>query len=128
MIDFPMEYEVPTLPGKFFKILVPPDTMTIDKDSMQDFGMKDVISFIDTSIHKPSSLERTIQPKESSGFYMVILFDQGVSGSIRAGLSIKGQNLIYKVSRYEATIEHPLVFEKEINCGSINLKHLVRKK
>jgi hypothetical protein len=102
--------------------------MTIDKDPLQDYGMKDLKSFLDKSIHKPSSLKRTINPKESSGFYVVILFDKGVYGSSRTGLSIKGQNLFYKVSRYEAKVEHPLVFEKEINCGSINLKNLRLKK
>jgi hypothetical protein len=127
-IDFPIEYEVPTLIGKYFKILLPSDTMTLDKDPLQDYGMKDLKSFIDNNIHKPSSLRRTINPKESSGFYIAILFDKGVYGSSRTGLSIKGQDLIYKVSRYEGKVGHPLVFEKEINCGSINLKGLVRKK
>jgi hypothetical protein len=127
-IDFPIEYEVPTVPGKYFKILLPSDKMTLDKDQLQDYGMKDVKSFIDNNIHKPSSLKRTINPKESSGFYVVILFDKGVYGTSRTGLSIKGQNLFYKVSRYDSTVGHPLVFEKEINCGNINLKKLVRKK
>jgi hypothetical protein len=127
-IDFPIEYEVPASPGKYFKILLPSDTMTIDKDPLQDYGMKDLKSFLDNSIHKPSSLKRTINPKESSGFYVVILFDKGVYGSSRTGLSIKGQNLFYKVSRYEGKAGHPLVFGKEINCGSINLKNLVPKK
>ena len=31
-IHFPVDsYEVPSLPGKYYKILVPPDTMTFDK-------------------------------------------------------------------------------------------------
>ena len=30
-IDFPVEYEVPSLPGRYFKILIPSDTMTLDK-------------------------------------------------------------------------------------------------
>ena len=31
-INFPVNsYEVPSLPGKYFQILVPPDTMTLDK-------------------------------------------------------------------------------------------------
>jgi hypothetical protein len=120
-IDFPIEHEIPTSPGKYFKILLPSDTMTLDKEPLQDYGMKDLIFFIDNSIHKPSSLKRTINPKETGGFYVVILFDKGVYGSSRTGLSIKGQKIFYKVSRFEGTVEHPLVFEKEINCGSINL-------
>jgi hypothetical protein len=128
-IDFPAEsYEVPSLPGKYFKILLPPDTMTLDKEPLQDYGMRDLKSFLDNSIHKPSSLKRTINSKESSGFYVLILFDKGVSGPTRTGLSIKGQNLFYKVTRYTGKQGVSLVDEKEIHCGSINLKNLVQQK
>ena len=73
-IDFPVDsYEVPSSPGKYFKILVPPDTMTIDKEPLYDYGLTGLKSFLDNSIHKPSSLKRTINPKESSGFYVVKL-------------------------------------------------------
>jgi hypothetical protein len=128
-INFPVDsYEVPTLRGKYFKILLPSDTMTLDKEPLQDYGIKDLKSFLDNSIHKPSSLKRTINPKESSGFYVVILFDNGVAGPTRTGLSIKGQNLFYKISRYTGKQGGSLVDEKEINCGSINLKNLVLQK
>lgn len=127
-MDFPVEYEVPSLPGRYFKILLPSDTMTLDKEPLPDYGITDLKSFLDNSIHKPSSLKRTINPKESSGFYVAILFDSGVVGPFRTGLSIKGQNLIYKVTRYAGKQGVSLVDEKEINCGSINLKNLMLKK
>ena len=125
-IDFPVDlYEVAGLPGKYYKVLVPPDTMTIDKEQLDNYGMTGLKSFLDNNIHKPSSLKRNINPKDSSGFYVIILFDKGVGGPIRTGLSIKGQNLFYGISRYD---KHSLLDEKEINCGSINLKNLVRQK
>jgi len=127
-IDFPVEYEVPSLPGKYFKILLPPDTITLNKEPLPDYGITDLKSFLDSSIHKPSSLKRTINPKESGGFYVAILFDEGAMGPFRTGLSIKGQNLIYKVTRYTGKQGLAFVDEKEINCGHINLKNLVRKK
>ncbi|MBO9566193.1 MAG: hypothetical protein J7621_25690 [Niastella sp.] len=127
-IAFPIEYEVPSLPGRFFKILLPSDTMTLEKEPLPDYGITDLKSFLDNSIHKPSSLKRTINPKESSGFYFAILFDYGVVGPFRTGLSIKGQNLIYKVTRYTGKQGATLVDEKEINCGSINLKNLMLQK
>ena len=127
-IDFPVEYEVPSLPGKYFKILLPSDTMSLDKEPLPDYGIPDLKSFLDSNIHKPSSLKRTINPKESGGFYVAILFDEGVSGPFRTGLSIKGQNLVYKVTRYTGKQGVQFVDEKEINCGSINLKNLVRQK
>ena len=120
-IDFPVEYEVPSLPGRYFKILLPSDTMTLDKEPLPDYGITDLKSFLDNNIHKPSSLKRTINPKESSGFYVAILFDSGVVGPFRTGLSIKGQNLFYKVTRYTGKQGVSLVDEKEIHCGSINL-------
>ena len=127
-IDFPVEYEVPSLPGKYFKILLPSDTMTLDKEPLPDYGITDLKSFLDSNIHKPSSLKRTINPKESGGFYVAILFDEGVSSPFRTGLSIKGENLVYKVTRYTGKQGVQFVDEKEINCGSINLKNLVRQK
>jgi hypothetical protein len=127
-IDFPVEYEVPSLPGRYFKILLPSDTMALDREPLPDYGITDLKSFLDNSIHKPSSLKRTINPKESGGFYVAILCDSGVVGPFRTGLSIKGQNLFYKVTRYAGKQGVSLVDEKEINCGSINLKNLILKK
>ena len=112
-IDFPVDsYEVPSLPGKYFKILVPRDTMTLDKEPLFNYGLTDLESFLDNSIHKSSSLKRTINPKESSGFYVVMLcLIEGAHGTLRTGLSLKGQNLFYRIN------------DKEIHCGSINLKN-----
>jgi hypothetical protein len=67
-ISFPVKsYEVPGLPGNHFKILVPPDTMTVDKEPLSDYGMTGLKSFLDNNIEKPSSIKRTIKPKESTG-------------------------------------------------------------
>jgi hypothetical protein len=127
-IDFPVDsFEVPGLPGKYYKVLVPPDTMTIEKESLYDYGMTGLKLFLDNNKHKPSSLKRTINPKESSGFYIVIVFDHEVGAPFRTGLSIKGQNLVCRISR-ASEARPPLVSEKEIDCGSINLKNLMLKK
>jgi hypothetical protein len=127
-INFPVDsYEHPYLPGKYFKILVPADTMTLDKFPLFNYGLADLESFLDNSIHKPSSLKRIINPKESSGFYIVILSltVEGATGMLRTGLSLKGQNLFYRISRYTSTpARQPpsLINEKEVHCGNINLK------
>lgn len=129
-IDFPVDsYEVPSLPGKYFKILVLPDTMTLDKELLYAYGLTDLGSFLNNSIHKSSSLKRTINPKGSSAFYVVTLSNRGVGGILRTGLSLIGQNLFYKISVYNnSTPELPLMDEKEINCGNINLKNLMLRK
>jgi len=130
MMDFPVNsYEVPYLPGKYYKVLIPSDTMTLDKSLLFNYGLIDKESFLDKNIHKPSFLKRIINPHESSAFFVVILslVTEGGSGILRTGLSIKGQNLFYRISRYKSAPGLPLMDEKEINCGSINLKNLVLK-
>jgi hypothetical protein len=121
-IDFPVNsYEVPSLPGKYYKILVPNDTMTLDKEPLFDHGITDLKSFLDSSIHKSSSMKRTINPKEPSGFYVVILcLVEGAHGTMRTGLSLKGQDLFYRIKN-DGSKSNTKSSDKEINCGSINL-------
>ena len=132
-IDLLDSYEVPSLPGKYFKIVVPPDTMTSDKEGLFNYGLTNLESFLDNSIHKPSSLKRTINPKESSGFYVVklSLITEGPRGGgdiLRTGLSLKGQDFFYRVSVYNSTAPPSIISEKQIHCGSINLKGLMLQK
>ena len=47
------------------------------------FGLTD--TDLNAFFHKPSSLKRTINPKESSAFYFVTLFNRGVDGTLRTG-------------------------------------------
>jgi hypothetical protein len=118
--------------GGYFKIILPSDTMTRDKEDLFNYGLTD-LGFLDNSIDKPSSLKRTVNPKKSSGFYVVRLFIMPKSGwqsvkrdpnirrnseygTTRAGFSLKGQNLFYTLNG------------KEILCGKINLKNLILKK
>jgi hypothetical protein len=58
---------------------------------------------------------------------MLSLVD-GAQGMFRTGLSLKGQELYYRVSRYTSTSPISLMGEKEIPFGSINLKNLVLRK
>lgn len=126
-IDFPLDsFEFPLSSGNYMKLLIPSDTL--DKASLSDYGLA-VKSFLDTGINKSYSLRRTINPKESTAFYVVTLSNHGSGGALRTGLSLKGQNLLYKISVYNnSTSEIPLMDEKEINCGSINLKNLMLQK
>lgn len=123
-IDLPVNsYEISNFPGKYFKVLVPADTMTLDKFPLPGYGLTDVTSFLDSNIHKPSSFKRTISPKESSGIYfLMLILTEEATGMTRTGLSLKGQDLFYKISRYSLTKPVSLIDEKEIHCGSINLK------
>jgi hypothetical protein len=125
-IDFSGDsYEFPSTVGSsvgsYFKILLPSDTMTRDKESLFNYGVPDLKSFLDNSVDKPSSLKRTIDPKNSSAFYVVRLslpaqLPGDGNGTTRAELSLKGQNLFYTLNG------------KEIHCGSINLKNSMLQK
>ena len=111
-INFPLDsFEIPSSSGGYMKLLLPSDTLTIDKEPMYDYGLA-LKSFLDNNRHKSSSLKRTIDPKGSTTFYVVTLSDRGIGGIIRAGLSLKEQNLFYRIN------------DKEIHCGKINLKNL----
>ena len=111
-IDFPLDsFEITSSSGNYMRLLLPSDTMTIEKEPLYDYGLT-IKSFLDNNRHKSSSLKRTINPKGSSTFYVVTLSNRGVDGTIRAGLSLKEQNLFYRVN------------DKEIHSGKINLKNL----
>ncbi len=128
-MDFPVNsYEVPSLSGEYYKVLIPPDTMTFEKFSLPIYGLTNLESFLNNHFHKSASLKRTINPKESDGFYVVILGStEGAHGTMRTGLSLKGQNLFYRIN-VDGTYSNTKSSDKELQCGSINLKHLVLRK
>lgn len=112
-IDFPVDsFKLPSSPGRYFKLFLPADTMTLEKEGLYNYGLPVLNSFLNKGLQKASSLKRTINPKESIAFYFVTLFNIGVDGFLRTELSLKGQNLSYTLNG------------KEIHCGSINLKNL----
>lgn len=104
-------YELPSSPGRFFKLFIPSDTMTPEKEPLFNYSL-DLEKYLDNNMNKPDELKRTISPKSSSAFYVVTLFNKGVDGTLRTGLGINEKKLIYRVN------------DIEINCGKINLKKL----
>jgi hypothetical protein len=116
-IDFPLDsFEIPSSPGNFMKLLIPSNTITIDKELLYDYGLT-IKSFLDNNRNKSSSLKRIINPKDSSAFYVVTLSNLGVRGrTLRTGFSLKDQNLFYSIN------------DKEILCGKIDLTKLMQEK
>lgn len=118
-IDFPTDsLEFPDSSGAFIKLFIPPDSVTAERVSQYDYGIS-VQSFLDTAGNNSSSLKRTIHPNQSTAFYVVMVASKGVDGALRTGLSIKGQDLFYKIAAHSGKPEHPILGEKEINCGRI---------
>jgi hypothetical protein len=97
-INFPADsFKIPPSPDAYLKLFVPPDDpMTLDKESLYDYGSKFLKSLLDTGINKPTSLQRTINPKEEYFFYTGALSYKS-GGMVRAGLVLKDQELFYRI-------------------------------
>jgi hypothetical protein len=87
----------------YLKLFLPPDTMTLDKESLHYYGITGLESFLD--FNKPTMFQRTINPKEECLFYIGAVFYQARGtawkdesrGGNRAELVLKGQDLFYKM-------------------------------
>ena len=112
-INFPADsFAIPSAPDNYFKLLIPLDTMTLDKEPLFDYGLIGLKSFLDTSLNKPTMLQRTINPKDACLFYVIDLHHRGVKGVVRAAFSLKEQYFFYRVN------------DKEIPCGQLVYKKL----
>jgi hypothetical protein len=81
--------------------------MTPDKESLYDYGLTGLKSFLDTSFNKPTKLQRTINPKEECRFYIayvVALSHMSYNGVVRTELILKEQNLFYRINRLDSLI------------------------
>ena len=128
-INFPLDsYDVPSLSGQYYEILIPSDTMTIEKSPLYLYGLTNFEIFLNNNIHKESNLKRTINSKKSTGFYVVMLcLSEGANGTIRTELNLKEENLFYRV-KVNGSNSKTKSSEKQIRCGSINLKNLILQK
>jgi hypothetical protein len=58
-INFPADsFAISSAPNSYFKLLLPPGTMTLDMQSLYNYGYEitDLRSFLDTSFNKPTML------------------------------------------------------------------------
>ena len=115
-INFPADsFAILPSPDSYFKVSLPPDTMTLDKETLHAYGATGLKSFLDTGLNKPTMLQRTINPKEACLFYIVVVFYQGGNGVTRAGLILKEQDLFYRIT--------PQLDSSLIPCGNIVFKN-----
>jgi hypothetical protein len=90
---------IPSSPDTFVKLFLPPDTMTISKRHVFDYGVKPFKDF-----DKPTTFQRTINPGEDCLFNVVAIFYQTKPteenrnrGGNRAELVLIGEKLFYKM-------------------------------
>jgi hypothetical protein len=112
-INFPVDsFELPSSAGNYLRAFLPADTMTHEKEDLFNYGLP-VSASLDKALQKAPSLKRTIYPHDSGTFYVVLLSHRGVNGTLRTGLSLKGQDLFYSIN------------DKEIYCGKTNSEKLI---
>jgi hypothetical protein len=90
-INFPADsFALPT-PDSYLKLLLLPDSIYYS-----EYDSKDLNSFLDTGLNKPTMLQKTINPKEEYLFYIGFA-SYKFGGMVRTGLVLKGQELFYKM-------------------------------
>ncbi|WP_276373964.1 hypothetical protein [Chryseolinea sp. H1M3-3] len=103
-------------PYSHIKLFVPSDTMTSDKNSLYNYGITGLKSYLETDFNK-TMLKRTINPKEESLFYIVLLSPlYSVGGTVRTGFVLKEHQLFYRISI------RPNFDTALIPCGQIAFK------
>jgi hypothetical protein len=113
-INFPADsFAIFSSPDSYLKLFLPPDTMTLEKEPLDNYGVIGLKSFLDTGFNKPTRLQRIINPKEACLFYVVML-NYKSGGMVRAGLVLKEQDLFYRFS-----VDNDSAL---IPCGHINFK------
>ena len=89
---------IPNSPDTFVKLFLPPDTMTLDKRNLFNYGVKEL-----ESIDQSTTFQRKLNPKEDCLFNVVAIFYQTKAGEWnerggnRAELVLKGQDLFYRM-------------------------------
>jgi len=115
IINFPADSIIifPSSNGHI-KLLVPQDTMTMDKVSKFSYGLKNIKTIVENNFHQSSQIHRTIKPNEETIFYVVLLSHFDLSDQVirRTGLFLEGQDLFYRLSIDASS-------SKIIPCGKI---------
>lgn len=90
---------IPNSPDTFVKLFLPSDTMTYDKQSVFNYGVRELESF-----DKPTRFQKTIGPHEECLFYVVGIFYQTRAtaqnqerGGNRAELVLNGSDVFYSM-------------------------------
>ena len=100
-------------PSSYLQLFLPSDTMTIEKETLYDYGANHLKSFLDAGLNKPTMMQRTISPGEACLFYIGVLLYQ-VSAATRGEIVLKDNDLFYRIKGISSEINDLL-----IPCGRI---------
>lgn len=116
-VTFPADsFELPSSPGNYFKLFLPSEKMTPSKAPLFNFGLEDLSTVLNGKLQNLSTLVRSVNTNETSRFYVVSLFKEGVNGIVRAGMSLNNDKIYYRIN------------DREIESGRVNIKNLELKK
>ena len=102
-------------PDSYIKIVLPKESMNIEKEQLFDYGLTNLQSILNDESNQLGILQKKIGPKEDYLFYVTVFIHIEGSGSARAKFELKGQDLFYKISRGSDPIMIP--------CGSLDFKN-----
>ena len=102
-------------PESYVKIVLPKETMNIEKNQLFDYGLTNLQSLFNDESNQLSILKKKIGPKEDYLFYVTVFIHIDGSGSARAKFQLTKKDLFYKFSMGSDTTLIP--------CGSIDFKN-----
>jgi len=102
-------------PESYVKIVLPKESMNIEKEQLFDYGLTNLQSLINDESNQLSILKKKIGPKEDYFFYVTVFIHIDGSGSARAKFELNDKELFYKISIGSDTTLIP--------CGSLDFKN-----
>ena len=102
-------------PYSYIKIVLPKETMKIEKEQLFDYGLTNFQSLLNDESNQLGILQKKIGPKEDYLFYVTVFIHIKGSGSARAKFALNDKELFYKISIGSDTTLIP--------CGSLDFKN-----
>ena len=103
-------------PDSYIKIVLPKESMNIEKEQLFDYGLTNLQSILNDESNQLSILQKKINPNEDYIFYTAVFIHGGERwGPARAKFELQDQDLFYKISMGSDTTIIP--------CGSLYFKN-----
>lgn len=102
-------------PDSYIQIVLPKETMSIDKVQSFDYGLTNLQSLLNDEFNQLSNLQKNINPNEDYIFYTAVFMHIEGWGPARAKFELQDTGLFYKISMGSDT--------KLIPCGSLYFKN-----
>ncbi len=101
-------------PEFYIQIVLPKETMSMDKVQSFDYGLTNLQSLLNDESKQLSFIQKKINPNEDYIFYTAVFIHGERWGLARAKFELKDQDLFYKISMGSDTTIIP--------CGSLYFK------